>query len=84
MSSSEGLSAFLRGGVGEHGAVDDVGEESFERPDGFLAGRSGLQSLIEVVAGLGVRSGLSECYAVNRGVELTVAGSAEPVAFGIA
>ena len=84
MSSSDGLGAFLSGGVGEHGAADDVGEASLERPDGFLAGGSCLQPLIEVGAGLGVRSGLGECHAVNRCVELTVTGPAESVACGIA
>src|SRR4029453_17758392 len=71
-------------GVGQHGAVDDVGEPAFERADGFLAGRSLLGAALEVGDGVGVGSRLSQGDAVDGGVELAVAGPAEAVSLVVA
>ena len=35
-------------GVGEHGAVDGVGDAALEGPDGFFAGSAGFLAAIEV------------------------------------
>jgi hypothetical protein len=48
------LSLDLGLGVGQHGAVDDVGEPAFERADGFLADGSLLGATLEVCDGVGV------------------------------
>src|SRR5919112_1578534 len=71
-------------GVGEHGAVDGVGKPAFEGADGFLAGGTGFLPMVEVVAGIGPGAGLGESDSVNRGVELSVARTAEPVPLGVA
>jgi hypothetical protein len=70
--------------VGEHRPEDDVGESSFERPDGFLAGSSRLGSTSEVGDGVWMGTCLGERDPVDRSVELSVAGAAEAVSVVVA
>jgi len=58
---------------------DDVGEASFEEAEGFEAAVAVGAASVEEGAGVGVPVGLDECYAVEGGVELAVAGAVEPV-----
>jgi hypothetical protein len=68
------------GGVGAQGAVDDVGEMSFEHAEGFESAVTGGSAAGEQGSGVGVAAGLGEGDAVQGGVELSVAGAAESVA----
>ena len=77
---SRGIHRWRRVGPGEQASVDDVGEVAFERAAGF----SGCLALVDLASeeclGVGVMALLDDRDAVERGVELAVAGSAEAVA----
>ncbi len=67
-------------GVGDEGAVDDVGEASFEDAECFEAAVAVGASAGDQGSRAGVVVGLGERDAVEGGVELAVAAAAEPVA----
>ena len=60
-------------------AVDDVGEVALEGASGFAVGLSFGFFSGEVGTGARVQPGLGERDAVDRGVELAVAGGVKPV-----
>ena len=62
-------------GVGEEGAVDDVGESAFESAEGFGSGVAVVLSSFEVGDRVGVYSSLGDGDAVQGRVELPVAGA---------
>src|SRR5215203_3136007 len=76
---SEGHGAGFEVCVGEEGSVDHVGEAAFEDAKrlGFVLAAFAA-ALKELTCGL-VVVGLGDRDPVDRGVELSVAGSAEPV-----
>ena len=85
MSSGEGLGVgFVVLGVGEEGAVDDVGELAFEGSDGFGFGVAVGEALFQVGLGVGVAADLGDGDAVEGGVDLTVATpvQSEPLRVG--
>jgi hypothetical protein len=72
-------------GVSGEGAVDDVGEVALEDAVAGLAGcAAGFGAALEEGAGGGVAAGLGDGDAVDRGVELPVAGPVEPVGVVVA
>lgn len=70
--------------VGQVGAVDDVGEASLEGAQGLGLSVAAGATALEEHARAGVVVGLGDGYAVESGVELAVAGAAEPAAFAVA
>jgi hypothetical protein len=69
----------LVGGVGFEGAVDDVGEAAFEDAEGFESAVALCFAACEQSLRVGVPLRLGEGDPVECGVELAVAGAAEPV-----
>jgi hypothetical protein len=64
-------------GVFDHGAVDDVGESSFQGSESFSFGVSYGESSFHVRFGVGVASDLGDGDAVDCCVGLAVASSVE-------
>ena len=66
--------------IGSEGLVDDVGKASFQDAKGFQAAvATGFPACYQVFRRL-VTTGLGHRDAMQGGVELAVAGAAEPVA----
>jgi hypothetical protein len=72
------------GFVGEHGAVDDVGESAAEKSDGLAVGVARANATVEVVASESGEAGLGDGDVMQRGVDLAVAGAAEAVPGSVA
>ena len=71
-------------GVGDEGVEDDVGQSALEDSDRFGLGVSVGSTSLEERPGFGVVVRLSDGDAVERGVDLPIAATAEPVAFSVA
>ena len=67
-------------GVGDEGAVDDVGDLSLQRPDCFFGTLALGSFAVVVLAALTGVAELGDHGDVDRIVELTVAARVEPVA----
>ena len=66
-------------GVAEHGAVDGVGQVSFEDAHGFSAGVAGGPGAVVEPSGAWFAAELDHRDAVYGGVEAAVAAAAQPV-----
>jgi len=75
MSSGVGEGGFL--GLVEEGSVDDVGEFSFEKSEGFSSGWSCFESSFDKGLSVGVDTELGDGDAVDCSVGLSVAASVE-------
>jgi hypothetical protein len=74
---SSGVGEWVLLGVGEEGAVDDVGEFAFEESKGFSFGGAGLETALDEGLGVGVDTDLGDRDAVQRGVGLPVPSPVE-------
>ena len=70
----------LRDGVGEHGAIHDVGEPSFEAAHGLHGRLAGGFSPVEIGPPLSGVTELNHRHHVKGAVDLSVPGPGEPVA----
>ena len=61
--------------VGEHGSVDDVGEPAFEDAKAFHATVATVSAPLEQFTSWRVTPGLSQGDAVQRRIELPIAGA---------
>jgi hypothetical protein len=69
--------------VGNERSIHDVREASLEAAHGLLGTAASRSPTCEILASLWVVSSLGECDAMQRGIELTVAHPAQPVANAI-
>jgi len=65
--------------VGEHGAVDDIGESSFEDSEGFHGAVTGELAWLHEFTGGSVQPCLSHRDAVQGSVELPIPGARQSV-----
>lgn len=88
MSSSELVRHRMADGagvlVGEHRSVDDVGEPTLQRSHRVLSTATAVAASVEERDGVRVVARLRERDSVDGRVELSVAGSAEPVSVAVA
>ncbi len=70
-------------GVGEHGAVDDVGEASFQRSDGLFLRVPGVESALDERFGVRVAADLGDGDPMKRCVDLPVPTPVEPEPFPV-
>jgi len=69
--------------VGNERSIHDVRETPLEAGHGLLGAAAGRLPTCETLASLWVVPSLGECDAMQRGIELTVAHPAQPVANAI-
>jgi hypothetical protein len=73
------LSAVVTSGVGDQAPVDDVGDASFQRPDGFFGGLALGEFLLVVVPALTGVAELGDGGGVVDVVEFAVPSRVEPM-----